>query len=73
LIDQAADYLMSITQFSKVAVNAIRACAAVAGPQVTEQGLAIEREKVIEVGQSEDAVEGVTAFREKRKPVFSHR
>jgi enoyl-CoA hydratase len=73
LTDQAVDYLMSITQFSKVAINAIRACTAIAGPQISEQGLAIEREQVIEVGHSEDAEEGVAAFREKRNPLFKHR
>ncbi|PCJ24644.1 MAG: enoyl-CoA hydratase [SAR86 cluster bacterium] len=73
LIDQAIEYLESITQYSKVAINGIRQSAAAAGPQLSEQGLKVEREYVIEVGKSEDATEGVAAFREKRAAKFKHR
>lgn len=73
LLDQAIEYLSSITRYSKVAVNAIRQCASVAEPQLGEHGLKIERDYVIKVGKSEDAAEGVAAFREKRPPDFKHR
>jgi enoyl-CoA hydratase len=72
LLEQAIDYLASITQYSKVAITAIRDCVAVTESQVTDQGLQLERDKVLEVGKSEDAEEGVAAFREKRKPQFKH-
>lgn len=73
LLEQAIDYLNSINQFSKVAINGIREAAAAAGSTLSDHGLEIEKEKVISVGQSEDAEEGVAAFREKRSPNFKHR
>lgn len=73
LIDQAIEYLGSISQYSKVAINGIRECAAVATAQLSEHGLKVERDVVIKVGRSEDAEEGVAAFREKRVPNFKHR
>ncbi|MBL4866199.1 MAG: enoyl-CoA hydratase/isomerase family protein [Pseudomonadales bacterium] len=73
LLDQAKEYLGTITQFSQVAVNAIRESVAVAGMQITEEGLKAEQENVIKAGKSEDAKEGVNAFREKRTAVFKHR
>ena len=73
LLEQAKEYLSTITQFSQVAVNAIRESVAVAGMQITEEGLNAERENVIKAGKSEDAKEGVNAFREKRTAVFKHR
>ena len=73
LLDQAQDYLGSITQYSQIAVNAIRDSVSAAGLNVTESGLSAERDNVIKAGKSEDAKEGVNAFREKRKAVFKHR
>ncbi len=73
LLEQAIDYLTSITKHSRVAINAIRACASVAGTQLSEHGLEVERDNAIKVGQSHDAKEGVAAFREKRVPKFKHR
>ncbi|MDE0733458.1 MAG: enoyl-CoA hydratase-related protein [Gammaproteobacteria bacterium] len=73
LLDQARHYLSSITKHSKVALNAIRACAEVATPQLGEAGLQIEKDYVVAVGKSEDAKEGVAAFREKRAAIFKHR
>ncbi len=73
LLDQARHYLSSITKHSKVAINAIQACVEVATPQLTEAGLQIEKNYVVAVGKSEDAKEGVLAFREKRAAVFKHR
>lgn len=73
LLQQAIEYLNSITQYSKVAINGIRESAAAARIQLSEHGLQVERDCVIKVGKSKDAVEGVAAFREKRKPNFTHR
>jgi enoyl-CoA hydratase/carnithine racemase len=73
LIDQAVEYLESITQYSKTAINAIRHSAAESGAQLSDYGLEIEKDWVERVAQSEDAHEGVAAFRKKRKPIFKHR
>ena len=73
LVDEAAEYLSSVTQHSKIAINAIRECAAAAAPQLSDHGLKVEGEYVVKVAQSEDAKEGVAAFREKRTPIFKHR
>ena len=73
LLNQAVDYLASINQYSKIAINSIRECAAAAQATLSDEGLALERDHVIEVGKSEDAAEGVAAFREKRPAVFNHR
>ena len=73
LIAQAKDYLASVTKHSKVALTAIRQCAVAAGSTLSDSGLSVEREKVIAVGSSEDAAEGVAAFREKRPAKFKHR
>jgi enoyl-CoA hydratase len=73
LLDQAIEYLTSITRYSQVAIDAIRASSAAAGQQISDEGLDIERDYVISVGQSEDAREGVAAFREKRSATFKHR
>ena len=73
LLNQAVDYLASINQYSKIAINSIRECAAAAQATLSDEGLALERGHVIEVGKSEDAAEGVAAFREKRPAVFNRR
>lgn len=73
LLNQAVDYLASINQYSKIAINSIRECAAAAQATLSDEGLALERDHVIEVGKSEDAAEGVAAFREKRPAVFNRR
>lgn len=73
LLLEAEEFLTSISKHSKIAINAIRESAAVAGPQLSDHGLAVEAEWVVKVGKSEDAKEGVAAFKEKRQPVFKNR
>ena len=73
LIEEAVAYATSLSNLSPVAVAAIRRCVAAAGPDVTEQGLAVEGREAGLVLQSEDADEGVAAFLEKRPPVFKGR
>ncbi len=73
LLDQAIGYMESVTQYSKIAINAIRHSASESGTQLSDYGLEIERDWVERVAQSDDAREGVAAFREKRKPLFKHR
>lgn len=59
-----------VTRFSAPAIDGIRRCVAAAGPQVTEEGLALEDRVVREVFVTDNAREGVAAFLEKREPVF---
>jgi enoyl-CoA hydratase len=73
LLEQAQAFLGEITCHSQVAIDAIRECVAVASDAVTEAGLAAEDTAMRRAQSSADAVEGVTAFLEKRPPVFSHR
>ncbi len=73
LLDQAQQFLTSITGHSKLAINAIRECASVAASQLSEHGLAVEKDCVVRVAESDDAKEGVAAFRDKRPPIFKHR
>jgi len=71
--EAATEFLASITCHSQVAIDAIRQSVAASGAVVTEQGLEVERRAVAVVANSEDAVEGVAAFKEKRAPQFKHR
>lgn len=73
VLDAAIDFLESITCHSQVAISAIRESVAASGAVVTEQGLAAEKRAVAIVARSEDAIEGVAAFKEKRAPEFKHR
>ena len=73
LVDQALLLARSVTCWSQVAVNAIRACVEASGTEVTDEGLASEDVQSRIVMASEDGREGVRAFVEKRPPVFRHR
>lgn len=73
LVDQALLLARSVTCWSQVAVNAIRACVEASGTEVTDEGLASEDVQSKIVMASEDGREGVRAFVEKRPPVFRHR
>ena len=73
LVDQALQLARSVTCWSQVAVNAIRACVEASGTEVTDEGLASEDVQSKIVMASEDGREGVRAFVEKRPPVFRHR
>lgn len=73
LVDQALALARSVTCYSQVAIDCTRACAAAAGPLVTQAGLDEEERQVAIVMESDDSKEGVRAFLEKRAPVFKHR
>lgn len=73
LLAQAIALAHEVTRHSQVAIDAIRRCVDVAGPQVTQAGLDIEDAEVRRTMGSEDAREGVAAFLEKRTAVFRHR
>ena len=71
LIEQALAFGREITRWSPSAVAAIRACVDASGDTLTDEGLAIERERVNTNYASADAREGMAAFLEKRPPRFS--
>lgn len=73
LIDQARELAGLVTRHSQVAIDAIRHCVCAAGPRVTVEGMAAEQAQFDVVMRSDDAVEGVRAFVEKRPPRFTHR
>lgn len=73
LLEQAHGFLSEITRHSQVAINAIRECVAAASDSVTAAGLAVEDTAMRRAQGSADAVEGVTAFLEKRTPNYSHK
>jgi enoyl-CoA hydratase len=73
LLEQALELARSVTQYSQVAIDAIRECLDAAGPDVTDAGLAAEDAAVRRVMRSDDAREGVAAFLAKRPPAFRHR
>jgi enoyl-CoA hydratase len=73
LVAQAIALARTVTCWSGVAVDAIRASVQAAGPVVTDEGLAAEEAQSQRVMASEDGKEGVRAFVEKRPPVFRNR
>ena len=60
-----------VTRFSPSAIDGIRDCVEAAGPQVTDDGLAVEDTVVREVFITDNAREGIAAFLEKREAKFS--
>jgi enoyl-CoA hydratase len=73
LLEQAQSFLAEITRHSQVSIDAIRECIAAASDTVTDAGLAVEDIAMRRAQGSADAVEGVTAFLEKRTAVFTHK
>ena len=73
LLDQALDYARSVTQFSPVAIAAIRRAVDAASDSVTAEGLKAEQREMAIALASEDAKEGVAAFLEKRPAQFKGR
>lgn len=73
LMEQAYQFALQLANHSRPARDAIRACVAQAGQQVTQQGLDVEDQQMRAVFETDDAGEGVLAFLEKRAPVFKHR
>lgn len=73
LVAQALLFAREVTRFSQPAINGIRECVEAAGPDVSDEGLAVEDAVVRRVFASDDAQEGVAAFLEKRPPNFQNR
>jgi len=72
VVGAALAYAREITKFSPTAIAGIRRCVAAFG-EVTDNGLLAEDALVRQVGDSDDAREGVAAFLEKRPAVFTGR
>lgn len=70
LHDEALALVRSITAYPQGAIEAIRDCVRASGPQPTRGGMATEDAQVRKVMPSADAHEGVSAFLDKRAPVF---
>lgn len=72
-LEGALAFAAEVCAHSPVAIAAVRASVAAAGPQVTRAGLDFEGEQVRLVARSADAREGVAAFLEKRPAKFTGR
>ena len=73
LFDEARLFAGEVTAHSQYAIERIRRCVAASGLQVTEDALEVEGQAFHEMMESADAMEGIQAFFEKRKPSFTHR
>jgi enoyl-CoA hydratase len=73
LLEDALSFAVEITAHSQYAIERIRRCVAASGAPVTEGGLEVEEKAFHEMMESEDAMEGIQAFFEKRAPHFKHR
>jgi len=73
LLDEALSFAGEITTHSQYAIERIRRCVAASSSQVTEEALEVEGQAFHEMMESSDAMEGIQAFFEKRKPIFTHR
>lgn len=71
LLDQALELAATISDNAAPAVSASKYCVTVGLNAGIEAGLAAEREQRIQTGRGPDAIEGRSAFLEKRKPKFS--
>lgn len=67
IVAAALDFGAEVVCHSPAAVAAIRACVAASGPQVTEEGLAVEDTYVRSVFAGSEARAGVEAFLSRRK------
>jgi len=73
LLDEALSFAGEVTAHSQFAIERIRRCVAKSGPLVTAEALEVERKAFHEMMESNDALEGIQAFFEKREPRFTHR
>lgn len=73
LADRARELAASIARHSPVALTLIKQAVRAAAETPLQAGLALERELFITAFASEDRVEGVSAFLEKREPDFQGR
>lgn len=72
LDDEAAKLAARIAAYSGAAVQLARACVHAAGSTTLEQGIALEQRAFHSLFGTEDQIEGMRAFAEKRKPDFKY-
>jgi enoyl-CoA hydratase/carnithine racemase len=70
LIKEATAYAVALSKRPPLAVTAVLEGMSIGMEKGLEEGLRVDREWSRKLGQSHDAVEGITAFLEKREPVF---
>lgn len=70
LMNEAMALAVALTKRPPLAVRAVLEGMATGLEKGLEAGLAVDREWATKLGQSHDAMEGMTAFFEKREPVF---
>jgi enoyl-CoA hydratase/carnithine racemase len=70
--DEAAfdEHVARLAAGPPMAIAAIKRCVHVGGELSLDHGLELERQGIEQLFRSKDAVEGLTAFVEKRKPEF---
>src|SRR5262245_11121682 len=73
LLEEAKAYALKLANGPTKALAYIKRCVVEGMDTSLTEGLALERELIAELFASEDANEGLTAFVEKRKPVFKGR
>jgi len=62
---------LEIAAMPPIAVAGVLRCVVGAGEASLDEALAVEREAVVRCGRTRDQVEGMMAFMEKRRPVFT--
>lgn len=71
LMEETLTYARNLAQGAAVALKAIKKCVHKGIETTLSKGIEMEMEVMGEVATSQDAVEGIIAFLEKRKPNFS--
>jgi enoyl-CoA hydratase/carnithine racemase len=71
LVDGARSYALQLAERAPLAVGHIKLAVRLGTMTGLDDGLRIEREGVAKLFKSKDAEEGIAAFLEKRKPVFT--
>lgn len=72
LAAEAAKLAARIASFSGAAVQLAKACVHAAGSTTLDQGIALEQRAFHSLFGTDDQIEGMRAFAEKRKPEFKH-
>jgi enoyl-CoA hydratase/carnithine racemase len=71
LLDEAVDYVAKLGKGATLAQGNIKIATTIGADLPLEGGLALEREAVWRLFMSDDAVEGLAAFTEKRQPTWT--
>jgi enoyl-CoA hydratase/carnithine racemase len=71
LMPAARELALQLARAAPLAVAAIKRAVAAGAQLPIEEALEIERREFVDVRRTADAVEGITAFLEKRKPEFT--